>query len=125
MPKTKGFGALVQRFLILVDDQFDADFARVAVAKLDHLGKFVTGVNVHQRKRDFAREKGLLRQAQHHRGIFSDGIQHHRPRELRRSFPENLNAFGLQSFQVVQGFCGHEPGLRMERSIRCRVADVL
>jgi len=104
----------VERFLVFVHDQLDADFARVAVAKLDHFRKFVARVDVQQRKRNFPRIEGLLRQAQHHRRIFSDGIQHHRARKFRRRLAKNLDALRLQSFQVVQRLCGNEPGPLVE-----------
>ena len=93
--------ARVQRFLILVHDQFRADLPRVAVAKLDHLRKFVAGVDVQQRKRNFPRKESLLRQPQHHRGIFADGIQHHRPRKLRHRLAQDVDALRLQRPEVI------------------------
>ncbi len=110
--------ACVEGFLILVYDQLDADFARVAVAKLDHFRKFVARVDVQQGKRNFPRIESFLRQTQHHRRIFSDGIQHHRPRKLRRRLAKNLDALRLQSFQVVQRLRGNEPRPLLEAGIR-------
>src|SRR5262249_31980489 len=40
--------ALQQRFAVLLNDQFRADFLRVRVAKLDHLREFVAGIDVQQ-----------------------------------------------------------------------------
>ena len=59
----KRIRALLQCFAVLMHDQFGADFARVRIAKLDHFRKFVAGVDVQQRKRDFPRIKSFLRQA--------------------------------------------------------------
>ena len=95
---------MLKRFAVLVDDQLGADLFRIGVAKLDHLGEFVAGVNVQQRKGDFPGEKGFLRQAQHHRGVFADGIQHHRAGKFRRGFTENVDAFCLQSLEMVEPF---------------------
>src|SRR6202171_3332111 len=97
-----GVSAGVERFLILVDDELRADLPGIGVAKLDHLGEFVTGVHVQERKRDLSRIEGLLRQAQHDRGVFTDGIEHHRAREFGSCFPENVNTLGLQRSKVIE-----------------------
>jgi hypothetical protein len=51
----KRLRAVGDRFLVGVDDQPRADFARVPVAKLDHLAELVGRVDVEQRERNRAR----------------------------------------------------------------------
>src|SRR2546429_1193157 len=70
----KRIGAARERLAVLMHDELRADFTRVGIAKLDHFREFVTGVDVQQRKGNFPRVKGFLRQAQHDRGIFADRI---------------------------------------------------
>ncbi len=119
--------ALVQRFLILVHDQFRADFARVGIAKLDHLRKLVAGVDVQQRKRNLPGKESLLRQPQHHRGILADRIEHHRPRKFRHRFPQNIDALRLQALEVVQPLrSGESRGILQSRgAAACCIAPCI
>jgi hypothetical protein len=57
---------------------------------------------VHHRERQLAREEGLARQVQHHGGIFTDRVQHHRVVELGGHLADDVDAFRLQLFQVRQ-----------------------
>ena len=98
----KGIGPRVQCRLILVNDEFRTKLPRVRVTKLDHLGKFVARVDMQQGERDLAREKRLLRQTQHYRGIFADRIEHDRARKFRRRFAQDVDALCLKSLQVIQ-----------------------
>jgi hypothetical protein len=61
-----------------------------------HLPELESGVDVQQRKRDLAGVERLLREAQHHRGIFPDGIQHRGTGRLRHHFPDDVNAFRFE-----------------------------
>jgi hypothetical protein len=52
---------------------------------------------VQQRKGDLARVERLLRQPHHHRRVLADRVQHYRTLELSGNFPDDMDAFGLQS----------------------------
>ena len=97
-----GIGAVCNRLLVAMHDQVGADLARVLVAEPNHLGELIAGIHMQQRERNLPRIKGLLRQSQHHRRIFADRIQHHRPRELRHRLAQNRDALRLQRLQVIQ-----------------------
>src|SRR5256885_12394721 len=43
-PECKRICSLLKRLAVLVDDQLGADFFRIRIAKFDHLGEFVAGV---------------------------------------------------------------------------------
>src|SRR6202023_2114377 len=58
----KRISAGVQGGLILVNDEFRANLTRVRVTKLDHFGKFVTGVDMQQWESNLPWEKRLLPQ---------------------------------------------------------------
>jgi len=83
-----------------MDDQLGADLFRKTVAKLDHLAKFVSGIDMQQRERQLAGEEGLLGQTHHHRGVFSDRVKHHRLGKLGHHFAKNVDAFGFQCAKV-------------------------
>jgi hypothetical protein len=83
-----------------MNDQLRADFARIGITKLDHFGELVACIDVQERKRYLAGIEGLLRQPQHHRGVLADRIQHDRTREFGCGFPQDVDAFGLQGFEV-------------------------
>jgi hypothetical protein len=40
--------------------------------------------------------EGLEREMQHHRGVFSDGIEHHRVAELGRDLAHDVDALGFE-----------------------------
>jgi hypothetical protein len=60
-----------------------------------------------------------LGQADHHRGIFPDGIEHDRAGEFRHHLAENVNAFGLEGAKVSKSESGHGP-LRSNWETNCR-----
>jgi hypothetical protein len=40
---------------------------------------------------------------QHHRAVLADRIEHDRTLALRRHFPQDVDAFGLEALKVSQG----------------------
>ena len=94
--------ALRHTFGVDVGDQLQAHFLDHLVAEPVHLLEFPLGVDVHDRERQLAREKGLARQVQHHGGILADRVQHHRVVELGGHLADDVDAFRLQLFQVRQ-----------------------
>ena len=85
--------------------------ARVPVAELDHLAELVGGVDVQQRERNRPGIERLLRQAQQHRRVLADRVEHHRPLELGDHLADDVDALGLERAQVVE-----PPGWRPVRS---------
>ncbi len=69
---------------------------------VDHLAELVGRVDVEQRKRNRRRVERLLREAQQHRGVLADRVEHDRPLELRDDFPDDVNALRLERAQVIQ-----------------------
>jgi hypothetical protein len=55
-----------------------------------------------EREGDGAGEEGLLREAQHDGGVLADGVEHDRVLELRGDFAEDLDALGLEEFEVAE-----------------------
>ncbi len=102
----EGADPLGHPLLVDVHQQVEAALPRHAVAKLDHLPEFPGGIDVQQGKRRLGRKEGLARQVQHHRRILADGVKHHRVLELGHHFPQDVDALGLELFQVGQ-FGGH------------------
>ncbi len=98
----KWIGACVERFLVLVDKKLRANLLRVLVAEFDHLGKLVACIHVEERERNPSGEERFLRQAQHYRGVFSDGIKHHRMRKLGRGFPKDVDALCFEGLEVAE-----------------------
>ena len=89
------------RVRIDVHDQSQIERRDHLVAEFDHLAKLPRGVDMEQRKRDARRIKRLLRETQHHRAVLADRVQHHRPLAFSDGLAENLDALGLEIFQVV------------------------
>jgi len=85
-----------------VSDQVQAQLGDHLVAKAVHLLEFPLGIDMHHRKRQLAREKRLASKVQHHGGIFTDRVQHHRVIELGGHLADDVDAFRLQLFQVRQ-----------------------
>jgi len=98
----------LQRFFIAMNDELRANFFRVRIAERNHLGKLVARINMKQRERNLAWVKGLLRQAQHYRGIFPNRIHHHRVRELGHRFPKDVDALCFEFAKVAQAPRVHE-----------------
>jgi len=97
----KWIRAVGQCRVIGMHAQIEAELARMAVAKLDHLPELVSGVDVQERKRRLLRMEGLLREAQHDRGVLADRIQHDRALELGHDLAEDVNALRFQRTQVI------------------------
>ena len=86
-----------------MDDAGSAPISRAkSIAEADHFGELVAGVDVEEREGDVAGIEGLLRQAQHHRGVLADGVEHHRVPELGRDFAQDVDALGLEQLQVAE-----------------------
>ena len=75
-------------------------FRDQVVAELDDLREVVAGVDVHDREREARRAEGLLGQAQEHDRVLAAAEQQHRPLELRRHLPEDVDRLGLERLQV-------------------------
>ena len=93
-------GTAGDRFLIPMDDQPDSQFRRIAITELNHFMELVSGVDVQQRERNRAGIEGFLGEAQHHCGVFADGIEHHRALEFAGDFAEDVYALRFQSFEI-------------------------
>ena len=115
----------VERFLVGVHDQAGADLRRVPVAEGDHLPELVAGVDVQQRKRDRAGIESLLRQAQQHRRVLADRVEHHRPLEFGDHFAQDVDALGFERAQVVEARRRHDVGNGSpgRAGWRCRRSD--
>ncbi len=87
---------------VLVHEQLHADFLGHLVAELVHGPELPRRVHVQQRERRHRRVEGLRRQAQHHRAVFTDRVQHHRLLRLRDRLTEDMDALGLEPLQVGQ-----------------------
>lgn len=108
--------------MVGVDDEIEAERSRLRVAEGDHLPEFPGGVDMHDLEGDGAGVKGLARQVQQNRGIFSDGIEQDRPVEHGLGLAQDVDGLGLQhalagaqqraigliSYLTIQGdFRGH------------------
>jgi len=51
--------------------------------------------------------KGFAGQVQHYCGVFPDGIEHDRVVELGCNFPDDVDAFSFQLFEMRQVVSGH------------------
>src|SRR5262249_56226173 len=69
--------SVAKSLAVLVNNQLRTDFRCVTIAKLDHLGKFVAGVDMQQGEWNLSRVEGFLGPAQHEGGDLSTVIQHH------------------------------------------------
>ena len=102
-------GAMAERtyaaghpLLVDVNDEVEAQARRGFVAKPNHVLELPRRIDMQQRERWSARRKGLARQVKHRRRVLADGVEHHRIAELRRHFPNDVDALGLQPVQVAQ-----------------------
>ena len=55
-----------------------------------------------QRERNRPGMEGLLRQPQQDRRVLADRVQHHRPLELRRHLPQDVDALGFEQTKMTQ-----------------------
>ena len=86
--------AVVHGLLVGMNDEVGADLTGKAVAKINHFAKFVSGVDMQERKRQLAREKCLLREPHHDGTVLADRVKHH-----------GLFKFGDHLAQDVDAFC--------------------
>ncbi len=89
--------ALVERvdvrgeaFGVRVDDELGPDLFRHAVAMRDHVPELPGRVDVHQRERERRRRERLLGEAQHHRAVLADRVEHHRVLELGDGLAQDI-----------------------------------
>ena len=94
--------AFRQRFGILIDEQLHAGFARGPVAQRVHVAKLPGRIDVQQRKRRARGIERLLRQVQHHGAVLADRVQHHRPLRLGDDLAHDVNALGLEAFEMSE-----------------------
>ena len=101
-------GAACDGILDAAHDELFTEFDRALVAKRDHLGEVVAGIDVQQRKGEFTRAKGLFGQAQQHAGILAAGEQQHRAFALGGDLAQDVDGFGFKPVEVgtVQGSRG-------------------
>ena len=106
--------------LVDMDDQIEAQFARGAIAEGDHVAKLPGRVDVQQRKRRPGRIERFARQVQQHGGILADGVEQHRPAELRGSLTENVDALRFQQIEMRQRRGHATASARGRRGLLCR-----
>ena len=87
-------------------DQLGVDVATECVAERDHLAELEGRIDVKQWERQPSRRKGLLRQANHHRRVLADRVEHHRVLTLGDDLAHDVNALGLELLQVAQIVAG-------------------
>jgi 3'-phosphoadenosine 5'-phosphosulfate sulfotransferase (PAPS reductase)/FAD synthetase len=93
LAKRLGLGVLVHEYL-------HADLARHAFAQFVHGAELPRRVHVQQRERQLRGVEGLERQVQHHRAVLADRVEHHRLLALGHDLAHDLDALGLQPFEV-------------------------
>src|SRR6185503_19789555 len=103
--KRVGIGAFVQSFAVGMHDQLCADLGDVAVAELDHFRKLIARIYVQQGEWDFSGIECLLRQAQHHRRVITNRVQHYGKNKFRYCFPQNEDAFCFEFFEMSFHAC--------------------
>ncbi len=96
----EGARSLSNRFAVCVSDECQAQLPADSVSKLNHLGKFIGGINMEQAKRDRAGSKGLLRQPKEYRRIFANRIKQRWAAKLRGGLSQYINALSLQHAEV-------------------------
>ena len=72
------------------------------VAERDHLGEVVPGVDVHHRERHPGGRERLHGQVEHDDGVLAAREQQHRPLELGRHLPDDVDGLRLEGPQVRQ-----------------------
>ncbi len=107
-------GAVVERVDVLLapfgvdpDQQLGAGLGHHAAAEGDHLLELPDRVDVQQRERDRPGVEGLLGEAEHHRGVLADRVQHHRLLELGDDLAQDVDALGLELAQVGEAIAAH------------------
>src|SRR5262249_38046715 len=82
--------------------QLEPLLATVTVAELDHRLELPGRIDVQQGEGEPAGVERLLRQAQHDGGVLADRVEHHRPLELGGDLADDVDALGLEQFQMGQ-----------------------
>src|SRR3954453_16332876 len=96
------YAALVDRLLHARDDEPLAEFRDAAVAELDHLGEVVTGVDVHDGKRELRGTERLLREPQQHDRVLAAREEKHRTLSLRGDLPHDVDRLRLELVEMRQ-----------------------
>ena len=90
-------------------DEALAELGRPRVAKRDHLGEIVLGVDVQQRERKAIGPERLLGDAQHHDGILAAREEQRRIRGLAHHLAHDVDRFALEPVEVRQQNRGQSP----------------
>jgi hypothetical protein len=97
-----GICSIGEGLFVAPDDQLQTELGGVAIAEFEHLAELVAGVNVQQGEGNWAGVKGFLREAEHHGGVFTDGVEHYRVLKLRGDLAEDVNALSLEELDVIK-----------------------
>ena len=84
------------------DDQPLADLRHPPIAKLEDLGKVVTGVDVHDREGEATGPERFLSQAQQHDRVLAAAEEQHRPFEFSGHLAHDEDGLGLECVKVRQ-----------------------
>ncbi|MNC22355.1 hypothetical protein D3C75_703540 [compost metagenome] len=83
-------------FRVFMHQQLKTIVLRGAVTEIVHLAEFPAGINMQQWERKRAWVEGFTGQMQHHRGVFANGIHHHRISKFGCDLTDDMDAFRLQ-----------------------------
>jgi hypothetical protein len=89
------------RILDGAHDQPLAELGDAAIAKGDHLGEVVPGVDVQQREGKPARPERLLGEAQQDDRVLAAGEQQRGLRALSRDFAQDVDGLGLEPVEMA------------------------
>ena len=95
---------------------FEVPLVRIAIAERVHLGKFLAGVDVHDRERHAA-EESLARQPDHHVGIFAERPEQGEILHAREGFAQNINALRFELIEAIQVLSR----CQVRSQVRCQV----
>ena len=95
-----GVRPIGDRRVVGVHQHLGPDLLGERVAKLDHLGILVGGIDVQQRKGDQSRVKGFAGQMQQNRRVLADGIKQHGLRKLRSGLAQNVYGLGFDGTEM-------------------------
>ena len=98
----KGVYVLLNALRIDMHNEVHAGRLRNSVPELVHGLELPAGVHMHERKWRRARVEGFFREAQHHRRVLADGIQHDRVFRLGHDLTNDVDALRLQAVQMSQ-----------------------
>src|SRR5262249_24241374 len=90
-----------QALLVDVDDKPETETLHGLVSKRDHVPKLPRRIDVKQRKRRLGRMEGLAGQMQEDGGILADRIEQDRPLEIGGHLAQDMDAFRLESIQMI------------------------